>query len=91
MTLTTKPLAIDLFCGLGGWSDGSFYLWGDVPALMPMTFKGEGRKGKGSGAIWFDQNASSLPSNSIRRKQASAMIAKIPLPISTHIARVFRP
>ena len=27
--------------GRARWNFGSFYLWGDVPALMPMTFKGE--------------------------------------------------
>jgi hypothetical protein len=26
--------------GRAVWNYGSFYLWGDVPALMPMTFKG---------------------------------------------------
>ena len=26
--------------GRGRWNFGSFYLWGDVPALMPHTFKG---------------------------------------------------
>lgn len=26
--------------GRARWAYGSFYLWGDVPALMPMTFKG---------------------------------------------------
>jgi hypothetical protein len=26
--------------GRAQWHYGSFYLWGDVPALMPMTFKG---------------------------------------------------
>jgi hypothetical protein len=26
--------------GRARWNFGSFYLWGDVPALMPMTFKG---------------------------------------------------
>ncbi len=60
------------------------------PARVSADPPEEGRKGKGSGAEWFDQNISSLPSNSIRRKQASAMIAKIPLPLSLHIARVFK-
>src|SRR5258708_35162771 len=26
--------------GRARWNYGSFYLWGDVPALMPVTFKG---------------------------------------------------
>jgi hypothetical protein len=26
--------------GRARWNYGSYYLWGDVPALMPMTFKG---------------------------------------------------
>jgi site-specific DNA-cytosine methylase len=43
----TQPLAIDLFCGLGGWSEGLL-------------------------------------------AEASAMIAKIPLPLSRHIAATFR-
>ena len=151
--------------GRARWSFGSFYLWGDVPALMPITLRGRkssgmnwsdrtkrgqdftriagnqaiknsggscavahntasgkgqnpdgrktsgpphirngrphtkhltnpdehsGTKHQGSGAIWFDTGPSSLPSNSPRRKFASAMIAKIPLPLSTHIAATFR-
>jgi hypothetical protein len=32
----------------------------------------------------------SLPSSSPRRKQASALIARIPLPLAQHIARVYR-
>ena len=32
-----------------------------------------------------------LPSNSPRRKAASAMIAKIPLPLALHIARAYKP
>lgn len=53
--------------GRARWNFGSFYLWGDVPALMPPTAKaqkndgGEGRKGKGAGAEWFDQNLCQLP------------------------------
>jgi hypothetical protein len=51
----------------------------------------EGRKGAGAGAVWFDQNLCQLPSNSSRRKMASAMIAKIPEPLSRHIAATVRP
>ncbi len=155
--------------GRARWNFGSFYLWGDVPAIMPMAVKArkapglghgwkhpsdprhtpgldftglagkrslaesgtkvpsdrgrcadpgkgarftsrdcgveamrppakiselppaEGRKGAGAGAAWFDQNISSLPSSSPRRKAARAMIAKIPLPLCRHIAAVYRP
>ena len=61
------------------------------PARVSAHPPAEGRKGAGAGAAWFDQNTSSLPSNSVRRKQASAMIAKIPLALSLHLARVFKP
>jgi len=44
-----------------------------------------------SGPLWFDHGASAHSSNSISRKAASAMIAKIPFELSSHIARVFRP
>jgi hypothetical protein len=118
--------------GQARWNYGSFYLWGDVPALMPPAFRAvkapsmnwsdpekrgqdftrlagkhalaelkparisdqppdEGRKGAGAGAAWFDQNASSLPSSSPRRKAASAIIAKIPFLLSSYLARHFRP
>ena len=36
--------------GRARWNFGSFYFWGDVPALMPM-----GRKFKSSGMNWSDQ------------------------------------
>lgn len=147
--------------GRARWSFGSFYLWGDVPALMPVPFKGskvpgfrfdgsggsfqtasveetgfksqgmnwsdqtkrgqdftriagrhaiEGRKAfpgnadgwfgnyaamkdgikqRGSGREWFagDGKISRMTSSGSRaRKFASAMIAKIPLPLSQHIA-----
>lgn len=51
----------------------------------------EGRKGAGAGAEWFDQNLCALSSKSPSRKFASAMIAKIPLPLSQYVARTFRP
>jgi hypothetical protein len=131
--------------GRSRWNFGSYHLWGDVPALMPIAagrqatkvpgvnwqdfgrpgyahpsfrdgaFKSsgmnwsdptkrgqdftriagkqaaEGRKGAGAGAEWFDGNLCRLPSASPRRKAASAMIAKIPLPLSRYIAATFRP
>lgn len=167
--------------GRSRWAFGSFHLWGDVPALMPMTLKAvkvpgmgagwrppghpdhrpglafnpaaqgravrEGRKQRGSGAAWFDkalderrknpdgrknpgielgdiggpgqkvvgqnpagrklkdqdgyerahQNAfgwkspRTSSSDKAKRKFASAMIAKIPLPLSRHIAATYRP
>jgi hypothetical protein len=107
--------------GRARWNFGSFYLWGDVPALMPMA-KGQknnggswfnigspgqkvvnqnpvhelGRKAP-SGTQWFNDgprtkgSLASMGGKSKARKMASAMIAKIPLPLSRHIASVYRP
>jgi C-5 cytosine-specific DNA methylase len=134
--------------GRARWNYGSFYLWGDVPALMPITFKaskvpgfrfdGGGRSFqsasveftgvKAPGMNWSDQTkrgqdftriagnhalagiknkdpdeyershseafgwkASRTSSKSKSRKLASAMIAKIPLPLSRYIAATFKP
>lgn len=145
------------FVGRAKWHYGSYYLWGDVPALMPMTLKaqkfnpdgtehgqgswfkvadskhrgvkcagqkhgteyamtrgpvGDGIKQRGSGAEWFDgplnerrlvkntaaaHRADMIPmlhqgkTTNNTRKAASAQIAKIPFPLSSHIARVFKP
>ncbi len=157
--------------GRARWNFGSFYLWGDVPALMPMTFgavkvpsfsfDGNGgnfqtasvrrtdlgknarftsrdcgiESGVKNGGDWFGSGAdcslqhrytgtkrpgiklSEVGFNvsmarevaadlkgvkyertaddkrqhiGINRKAASAMIAKIPLPLSRHIAATFR-
>jgi hypothetical protein len=96
-------------------------LWGDVPALMPMTFNGF----KSSGMNWSDRTIKGQDFTRIagrqtmgikqigngfprdadgkriqdivsgasgrRRKAASALIAKIPLPLSRHIAATFFP
>lgn len=130
--------------GRSRWNFGSFHLWGDVPALMPMIqksakvpgFRFDGRGGsfqtasvretgyKTTGMNWsnwelhgqdftriagrqavagikgmphkFGKGGDSSPmhhmgSKSNARKQASAMIAKIPLTLSRHIARVWMP
>lgn len=113
--------------GPARWRYGSFYLWGDVPALMPIavgavkapgmnwsdqTKRGQdftrlagkhalmdygikqpglsGRRANGKGSAWFYNGAARNGSKSNARKAASAMIAKIPLPLSRHIAQVFR-
>jgi hypothetical protein len=103
--------------GRARWSFGSFYLWGDVPALMPIVlsratkvpgfrFDGSGKsfqtasvEGTKQGGDWFREarkggtggTSASYGSKSPARKMASAMIAKIPLPLSRHIAKTYYP
>ena len=130
--------------GRAKWNFGSFYLWGDVPALMPpMVSKpskmrannvshvvrdgdgGEnekrpdafgwhkdgwqdkirksasveglkqpgigGPRANGKGDAWFQDGAARHGSKSSARKMASAMIAKIPEPLSRHIAATYYP
>jgi hypothetical protein len=115
--------------GRSRWNFGSFHLWGDVPALMPMqrkhvkvptmgagwyppghpkhvkglAFNGHaerfasrdlgGIKQHGSGREWFSGEGTfgRLSSKSPARKAASALIAKIPLTLSRHIAKVYYP
>lgn len=153
------PMIVENVCGAmewvgrARWNFGSFYLWGDVPALMPpiryrkiptigpgcspapglgarftsrscgeeatkvsgldwSDYGKPGYKAKGfnvtaaqrfrqeeqgikSGGDWFNADQPSISrttsSNSNARKAASALIAKIPLPLSRHIARTYRP
>lgn len=83
--------------GRSRWNFGSFHLWGDVPALMPRGGAGAKQRGKpGAGKDgWFYGNyegsARRFSSASKERKEWSAMIAKIPLPLSRHIAAAYRP
>ena len=133
--------------GRSRWNYGSFHLWGDVPALMPIALKamkvpgfrfdGSGRSfqtasveqtgrkvpgmnwsrygeegyrprgfnvtaaqryraenGTKIGGDWFsdpESPSSRYGSKSDSRKAASAMIAKIPMPLSRHIGATFRP
>ncbi len=97
--------------GAAAWKFGSFYLWGDIPALMPpgrvlkvagFNFHQHEKTGKGGSfqSASVKQRAHKgcrthdlhLGENSkIGRKAASAQIAKIPLPLSQHIARVYHP
>lgn len=117
--------------GRARWNYGSFYLWGDVPALMPFAksgaMKGEitGRPGCSNfhpqnyptkvPGFRFDGSGRSFQTASVNgttkftiarnvtsknrdpiasapgaaRKAASAMIAKIPLPLARHIAATY--
>jgi hypothetical protein len=100
------------YVGRSRWNFGSFHLWGDVPALMPMT-RGiknwggywfniahntrsgrgqnpDGRKFHASGRAWFDLGPAAHASRSTKRKLASALMAKIPLPLARHIAAVYK-
>lgn len=83
--------------GRSRWNFGSFHLWGDVPALMPMTFNGTNADEYIKlGGSWFHgyrqgQGPRNHGSKSKARKMASAMIAKIPLPLSRHIGKTYFP
>lgn len=50
-----------------------------------------GARANGKGDAWFQDGAARHGSKSSARKAASAMIAKIPLPLSRHIAATFAP
>jgi len=73
------------------WNCGAYYLWGDVPALMPPV---QGRKLGGS---WFHgyragaQGPRNHGSGSKARKAASAKIAKIPFALAEWIGRAWMP
>lgn len=71
------PLAIDLFCGLGGWMEGLLAEGYDV-----IGFDIERHE--------YGDHRYMTSSKSPARKAASAMIAKIPFSLSRHIAATFR-
>ena len=54
--------------GRAKWHYGSYYLWGDVPALMPWT---QGRKGA-TGSWFFEASRYSLRSESIKMHGSGA-------------------
>ena len=68
--------------GTAKWNYGSFYLWGDVPALMPMTFKALKNETEGS---WFPQgNGSSVTGNHGRDRLTEAMGRKVSVNFHEH-------
>ena len=80
--------------GRSRWNYGSFHLWGDVPALMPAGTHAK-QPTAGVAVSWFYGNYEGSvrrwSSRSPQRKQWSALIAKIPLPLSRYIASVYKP
>jgi len=84
--------------GRSRWNCGSMHFWGDVPALMPMArhikepVDPTNRKKTGG---WFYDNYETShrrwSSKSLKRKAWSAQIAKVPLELSTWVARCFKP
>jgi C-5 cytosine-specific DNA methylase len=75
--------------GRSRWNAGPFHFWGDVPALMPVC-----RVSKGGVRIdhrnirYRSQRDGNGPKS---RERHSALIAKIPLTLCSHIARTFYP
>ncbi len=91
------PMVVENVCGAQPWVGrakakcGSFLFWGDVPILMPFDVP---RKQDGDSSWFFDNyknSARSFCSKSKERRAWSAQIAKIPIEISRHIARVYYP
>ena len=80
--------------GRARWNFGSFYLWGDVPAIMPFSNMKPKRvlddMKAGVRREYPDCN-SRAASLSNKRKALAAICAKIPFPLSRHIARTYKP
>lgn len=88
--------------GRARWNFGSYYLWGDVPAMMPITMKRSVKSmsglhglshpdGKGNRDLGGPNDPRRFSSKSKSRKSASATIAKIPLVLARWIARTYKP
>lgn len=101
------PLVVENVCGAqkwvgrARWHHGSFYLWGDVPALMPIARKAI----KNTGGSWFkvahnttsgkgknpDGRNGNDPRGKMRGGEAAARIAKIPFELAHWIGRAWLP
>jgi hypothetical protein len=79
---------------------GSFYLWGDVPAMLPIGrpvkgFIGSGKKFPGEMQRerwgWSGMQMSRHSSHLQKRKEFSAQAAMIPIELSTWVGKCFYP
>jgi len=92
------PMVVENVRGAQEWvgkarmNVGSFYFWGDVPALMPPIEKRKGFAGfKGFKDFHDCEAAIKWSSKDPRRKAWSAEIPKIPLNIASWVAKCFKP
>jgi hypothetical protein len=95
------PMVVENVCGAqrwvgsAAWHDGSFYLWGDVPALMPQSSAKRKFASSTSEVLWKNRPAKRLkPTGNPKSRKGSmvsALIAKIPFDLAQHIARTFKP
>jgi hypothetical protein len=97
------PMVVENVCGAqrwvgrAAWHYGSYYLWGDVPALMPFAWMMNSAK-NGGGYVGYERNHPAafgwkIPAESpgrAARKAASAEIAKIPYDLARWVAMVFK-
>lgn len=91
--MRTDPLAIDLFCGLGGWTEG---LLAEGYRVVGFDIEQHVYGTQRYPAQLVVQDVLTIHGRQFRdaaliRKAASAMIAKIPLPLSRHIAAAWYP
>jgi hypothetical protein len=92
------PLIVENVRGAQEWvgkaqlNVGSFYFWGDVPAIMPSPNSRKGFAGfKGFKYFHDCEAARKWSSRDKKRKQWSAEIAKIPPDIAHWVAKCFKP
>jgi len=82
------------FWGRAAWKCGPYYLWGDVPALMPKlkpkrkNMIDDIKNGERRGMAHEFQHCSS---KSLMRKRLTAEAAKIPFELSRYVASVYNP
>jgi len=72
--------------GRARWHYGSYYLWGDVPALMPY-----GRGVKGFARRFEDTPWVRFGSRSPQRKRKSAEVSRIPFDLAEYVAQIYKP
>lgn len=78
------------FMGSAVWHCGPYYLWGDVPALMPHFFPKKGFYWWGTAGDRAGRGAPYRDKKS-RSSTARAERSKIPIELALHIGEVFHP